>query len=60
MAKNILATTQTNQYRLPEEARKSILSQTDSARQKAQIELQRVAFVQRNGCEFGQEVATHK
>lgn len=61
MAKNILATTQTNnQYRLPEEARKAILSQTDSERQRVQIERQRVAFVQRNGCEFGQEAATRK
>lgn len=57
MAKNILSTVQTNQYRLPPAARKAILSQTDLERQKGRIERQRVAFVQRNGCEFGQEVA---
>lgn len=55
MAKNILPLAQANQYSLPTADREAILSQTDSARQKVQIEHQRVAFVQRNGSEFGLE-----
>lgn len=55
---NLAAKVPANQYRLPEAARQAILAETDLARQRAKIETLRVAFKQRHGCEFGQEIAT--
>lgn len=62
MASKILpmAMAEIRQYRLPEADRQAILAKSDSALERETIERQRVAFVQRNGSEFGQEQQPRK
>lgn len=48
------ATQSTHQYRLPEADRRAILAQSNLSHKGSQVERQRLDFIKKNGCEFGQ------
>jgi hypothetical protein len=52
------ATKNTHQYRLPEADRQAILAKSDFSNNGSRVERQRLEFIKKNGCDFGQVTVT--